>query len=92
MKVGEKGRCWIPLPGGEAHSPARPVSGRCESCKQGRLEAGKMEEKRIWFGQILEGNRPMPELLCPAGFGKFPGGKNEVCPSLVDGAFALCAT
>lgn len=79
----------MPVPGGDAHSLARPVSGRCESCKQGRLEAGKMEEKRIWFGQILEGNRPMPELLCPARFGKFPGGN---CPSLVDGAFALCAT
>ena len=80
----------MPVSGGEAHLLARPVSGRCKSCKQGRLEAEKIEEKRIWFGWILEGNRPRPEPLCPAGFGKFPGGKNEVCPLLVDWAFALC--
>lgn len=80
----------MPVSGGEAHPLARPVSGRCESCKQGRLEAGKIEEKRIWFGRILEGNRPMPEPLCPAGFGKFPGEKNEACPLLVDWALPVC--
>ena len=68
MKEGDKGRCWMPVSGGEAHLLARPVSGRCKSCKQGRLEAEKIEEKRIWFGWILEGNRPRPEPLCPAGF------------------------
>ncbi|XP_055420190.1 uncharacterized protein LOC129639166 isoform X7 [Bubalus kerabau] len=58
----------MPVSGGEAHLLARPVSGRCKSCKQGRLEAEKIEEKRIWFGWILEGNRPRPEPFCPACF------------------------
>lgn len=88
-EVGRKSKCWMPV-SGEAHPLARPVSGRCESCKQGRLEAGKIEEKRLWFGRILEGNRPMPEPLCPAGFGEFPGEKNEVCPLLVDWALCVC--
>ncbi|KAM7242806.1 hypothetical protein CapIbe_007277 [Capra ibex] len=65
----------MPVSGGEAHPLARPVSGRCESCKQGRLEAGKIEEKRLWFGRILEGNRPMPEPLCPASFA------HSLCPA-----------